>query len=240
MEKAARTGREPDRVALTGTSGPPRRPPGPRRGSSPPSRPRRPGLAAAFRGPPGRGHRVRRRPGPRPGAARSGIGGGKLAADLTLPKLRRRWAGPRLTGRGMGGPTARAVLAREALRAARAARTEPEFFALLSGPGCRSGCGPPRTAGPAAAAGTSRCPAWQTGPGGPCGSGAAPWTGPAARPAARPLAGGAARRRARPRPLHRAARARSTSTRPGPPPAARELRRAAPGGPTPPGLPPTC
>jgi hypothetical protein len=57
--------------------------------------------------------------------------GGKLAADLTLPKLRRRWAGPRLTGRGMGDPPARAVLAREALRAARAARSEPEFFALL-------------------------------------------------------------------------------------------------------------
>jgi hypothetical protein len=57
--------------------------------------------------------------------------GGKLAADLTLPKLRRRWAGPRLTGRGMSDPPARTVLAREALRAARAARSEPEFFALL-------------------------------------------------------------------------------------------------------------
>jgi hypothetical protein len=57
--------------------------------------------------------------------------GGKLAADLTLPKLRRRWAGPRLSGRGMGDPPARTVLAREALRAARAARSEPEFFALL-------------------------------------------------------------------------------------------------------------
>src|SRR5260370_18463818 len=39
--------------------------------------------------------------------------------------------GPRLTGRGMGDPPARTVLAREALRAARAARSEPEFFALL-------------------------------------------------------------------------------------------------------------
>jgi len=57
--------------------------------------------------------------------------GGKLAADLTLPKLRRRWAGPRLTGRGMGDPPARTVLARGALRAARAAQSEPEFFALL-------------------------------------------------------------------------------------------------------------
>jgi hypothetical protein len=57
--------------------------------------------------------------------------GGKLAADLTLLKLRRRWSGPRLSGWGMAGQTARAVLAREALRAARAARAEPEFFALL-------------------------------------------------------------------------------------------------------------
>ena len=57
--------------------------------------------------------------------------GGKLAADLTLPKLRRRWSGGRLSGRGMAGQTARTVLAREALRAARAARAEPEFFALL-------------------------------------------------------------------------------------------------------------
>jgi len=60
-------------------------------------------------------------------------GGGKLARDLTLPKLRQRWAGPdgRLTGRAMGGPAARPALVREALRAARAARSEPEFFALL-------------------------------------------------------------------------------------------------------------
>ena len=43
-----------------------------------------------------------------------------------------RPGGPgRLTGRGMSDPPARAVLAREALRAARAARTEPEFFAQL-------------------------------------------------------------------------------------------------------------
>ena len=66
-----------------------------------------------------------------PDRRRVWFSGGKLAADLTLPKLRRRWAGPRLTGRGMGDPPARAVLAREALRAARAARSEPEFFALL-------------------------------------------------------------------------------------------------------------
>ena len=68
-----------------------------------------------------------------PGGRPIWYGGGKLASDLTLPKLRQRWAGPdgRLTGRAMGGPAARPVLAREALRAARAARSEPEFFLLL-------------------------------------------------------------------------------------------------------------
>jgi hypothetical protein len=57
--------------------------------------------------------------------------GGQLAADLTLPKLRHRWAGPRLSGRGMTGAVAQAVLAREALRAARSALSETEFFVLL-------------------------------------------------------------------------------------------------------------
>ena len=66
-----------------------------------------------------------------PGQRRVWFSGGKLAADLTLPKLRHRWSGPRLTGRGMSDSPARAVLAREALRAARAARSEREFFALL-------------------------------------------------------------------------------------------------------------
>jgi hypothetical protein len=61
------------------------------------------------------------------------FGGGKLAADLTLPRLRRRWTvGPgRLSGRGMSGPAARLTLAREALRTARVARTEAEFFDQL-------------------------------------------------------------------------------------------------------------
>jgi hypothetical protein len=67
-----------------------------------------------------------------PDARLTWFGGGRLAPDLTLPKLRARWAGPPLTGRGMTGPAARTVLAREALRAARAARSEPEFFALLA------------------------------------------------------------------------------------------------------------
>jgi len=68
-----------------------------------------------------------------PGGRPIWYGGGTLASDLTLPKLRQRWAGPdgRLTGRAMGGPTGRVALAREALRAARVARSEPEFFALL-------------------------------------------------------------------------------------------------------------
>lgn len=64
-------------------------------------------------------------------------GGGKLAPDLTLPRLRRRWDGPpgspagSLTGLSMTPATARPVLAREALRVARLARSESEFFALL-------------------------------------------------------------------------------------------------------------
>jgi hypothetical protein len=58
------------------------------------------------------------------------FGGGKLAPGLTLPRLRARWSTGtgRLTGRAMSGQTARVVLAREALRAARVARTEDQFF----------------------------------------------------------------------------------------------------------------
>ena len=66
-----------------------------------------------------------------PGRRTIWYSGGKLAADLTLPKLRCRWSGPRLSGRGMAAQTARTVLAREALRAARAARAESEFFSLM-------------------------------------------------------------------------------------------------------------
>jgi hypothetical protein len=59
-------------------------------------------------------------------------GGRKLAPDLTWPKLRARWAGPRLSGRAMTPGAARAVLAREVTRAARAAGTEAEFEAALA------------------------------------------------------------------------------------------------------------
>lgn len=61
------------------------------------------------------------------------FGGGKLAVDLTLPKLRKRWAdGPgRLAGRGMGSGAGRVVLHREVMRVARTARTEGEFFLTL-------------------------------------------------------------------------------------------------------------
>ena len=156
-----------------------------------------------------------------PGRRPVWFGGGKLAADLTLPKLRRRWAGPRLSGRGMGDPPARAVLAREALRAARAARSEPEFFAPA-----RAG----RAAGPAAGRpGPARAarPGWSvTLPGLADRAGRPVWFAggtldPALRlgRAARPLAGRAARRR---RPGRTTSPGppgpRSTSTRPGPPP----------------------
>lgn len=64
-------------------------------------------------------------------------GGGKLAADLTLPKLRRRWRGgtPRLTGRAMGGSAARVALQREVSKCAAVARSEAEFFANLKAAG---------------------------------------------------------------------------------------------------------
>ncbi len=81
------------------------------------------------------------------------FGGGKLAPDLTLPKLRRRWpdpggparrppAGPaggpgrpRLHGRGMTDSPARAALRREVAAAAAGARSEPAFFAGLEAAG---------------------------------------------------------------------------------------------------------
>lgn len=68
-----------------------------------------------------------------PGDGPVWFGGGKLAADLTLPKLRKRWTdgAERLSGRGMGSQAGRVVLKREVMRAARAARTEREFFQAL-------------------------------------------------------------------------------------------------------------
>jgi hypothetical protein len=74
-------------------------------------------------------------------------GGGKLAPDLSLPKLRRRWpepserahrqhsaagsARPRLDGHGMTSRSSRVVLRREVSMCAAAARSEREFFAGL-------------------------------------------------------------------------------------------------------------
>jgi hypothetical protein len=74
-------------------------------------------------------------------------GGGKLAPDLSLPKLRSRWpqpgqrphrlhsvadgAQPRLSGHRMTARSSRAVLRREVIMCAAAARSEREFFAGL-------------------------------------------------------------------------------------------------------------
>jgi hypothetical protein len=60
--------------------------------------------------------------------------GGQLAPDLTLPRLRARWAtGPgRLTGQSMSRQAARPVLAREVIRSARSVRCEQEFFDALT------------------------------------------------------------------------------------------------------------
>jgi hypothetical protein len=61
-------------------------------------------------------------------------GGGKLAPDLTLPKLRARWAGP-ATDQSLGGPIhgvmARAMLRARVTQAAGQARDEARFFAQL-------------------------------------------------------------------------------------------------------------
>ncbi|WP_067638415.1 relaxase/mobilization nuclease domain-containing protein [Actinomadura latina] len=67
------------------------------------------------------------------------FGGGKLAADLTLPRMRRRWTsddaarpGPRpLSGRHMSARTARAVLRTAVRRAADDTRTAAEFLNRL-------------------------------------------------------------------------------------------------------------
>jgi hypothetical protein len=62
--------------------------------------------------------------------------GGKLAADLTLPKLRRRWSTPgaddgAFPGRGLSPAAARAVLRNAATGAAEHAHNEAGFFARL-------------------------------------------------------------------------------------------------------------
>ena len=61
-------------------------------------------------------------------------GGGKLAADLTLPKLRQRWTGASTEhgmGHGLSPKAARAVLRGAVTAAAEQARSEPDFFARL-------------------------------------------------------------------------------------------------------------
>lgn len=63
-------------------------------------------------------------------------GGGKLAADLSLPKLRRRWTAPGphdevLPGRGLTAGAARAVLRRLVTAASEQARDEAGFFIRL-------------------------------------------------------------------------------------------------------------
>ena len=61
-------------------------------------------------------------------------GGGKLASDLTLPKLRARWAGPptdECLGAPVHGVMARAVLRARLSGAAEQARHEAGFFARL-------------------------------------------------------------------------------------------------------------
>ena len=59
-------------------------------------------------------------------------GGGKLAADLTLPKLRSRWTGPGpVPGQDLPPAAARGVLRHQVAAAARQARDEMRFFAAL-------------------------------------------------------------------------------------------------------------
>jgi hypothetical protein len=67
-------------------------------------------------------------------------GGGKLAADLTLPKLRTRWADPQahdpLAGAaGLPAPAVRAVLRAAVAEVAGQASGEVDFFARLRGAG---------------------------------------------------------------------------------------------------------
>jgi hypothetical protein len=63
------------------------------------------------------------------------FGGGKLAADLTLPKLRTRWAGAAAehgAGYGLSDAAARVVLRATVRGAAEQARSEAAFFARLA------------------------------------------------------------------------------------------------------------
>lgn len=68
-------------------------------------------------------------------ASRSGFGGGKLAPDLTLPRLRRRWERSRNTGlhgtQNLSQRSARALLRDAAVSAAQHARDDTTFFGNL-------------------------------------------------------------------------------------------------------------
>ena len=90
-------------------------------------------------------------------------GGGKLAADLTLPKLRRRWAGTgadRGPVRGLSAPAARAVL-RNAVTdsggAGAAASRSSSRGCAMAGSGC--GCGSASSTRARSPAIRSACPA---------------------------------------------------------------------------------
>ncbi|WP_157430162.1 relaxase/mobilization nuclease domain-containing protein [Actinomadura oligospora] len=64
-------------------------------------------------------------------------GGGKLAADLTLPKLRTRWSAnsPPVSGRGLDERTVRAYLRTTVRQAADSSRTAADFLAHLDAAG---------------------------------------------------------------------------------------------------------
>jgi hypothetical protein len=102
------------------------------------------------------------------------FGGGKLAPDLTLPRLRRRWERPGTIERGTGlsAPSARAILRDIAGRAARHAQDEQGFFARLADPGVLAWCrysdrDPARVTGYALTLpghhGTDGAPVWYSG-----------------------------------------------------------------------------
>ncbi len=100
------------------------------------------------------------------------FGGGKLASDLTLPKLRHRWsaedAGRPLSGRHLSARTVRAVLRTTVRRVADEARTAGEFVHLLEQRGllvrCRySRTNPGQITGYAVALPGEAEPRWHTG-----------------------------------------------------------------------------
>ena len=68
-----------------------------------------------------------------PGGGVIWYGGGRLAADLTLPKLRARWTGddPAMSGAGLSQSAARAVLRNLVIGAADQVADEAGFFARL-------------------------------------------------------------------------------------------------------------